>query len=122
MKTTPDTRPLAERITQGPVASRDKTSQPVHIHNAGNPARAIANVYGNSETIDANAELVIETFNVTHETKRTPRQLADERAELIATLRENMKTVKLYSGDAEPGSIRALQIQQADELLTRLQS
>jgi hypothetical protein len=37
---------------------------------------------------DANAELIAEAFNVCHETGRTPRQLADERAELIVALKE----------------------------------
>lgn len=34
----------------------------------------------------ANAHLIAETFSVHHETNRTPRQLAEERAELVGAL------------------------------------
>lgn len=50
----------------------------------------LATVYGNEDMPEegeevglANANLIAESFNVAHETGLTPRQLADQRAELL---------------------------------------
>jgi len=125
MKTTPDTRPLAERITQGSARTLELQVNHVRLTPRGAPTVQVFDEDRENVAVfveHAHGELFNEAFTVCHETRRTPRQLVDERTELIAALRENMKTVKIYSEDAAPGSIRALQIQQASELLTRLQS
>ena len=84
MKTTPDTRPLAERITQGPFEIHPNSATVTRTHSGYD----VITVYlGSDDERKANAELIAEAFNTCHETKRTPRQLADERAELIAALR-----------------------------------
>jgi hypothetical protein len=85
----PTTRPLAERITQGPNFITQKADGIIRIHSrGGSPLAVIADKPEDCEVAQANAILVAETFNVTHETGRTPRQLADERAELIAVLQD----------------------------------
>jgi hypothetical protein len=91
---TPTTRPLAERITQGTAVF---DIEAVHASKPGcflitdgtqDPLNGIAVACIHKEHGEriANAELIAEAFNVTHETGRTPRQLADERAELITAL------------------------------------
>lgn len=87
MKTTPDTRPLAERITPGKAQflSSNDFADPAAVLIEGETI-AEAKPIGHRHEMNANAELIAEVFNVTHETGRTPRQLADERAELIASL------------------------------------
>lgn len=42
--------------------------------------------------MQANAALIAEAFNVTHETGRTPRQLADERGKLLAALKADRRS------------------------------
>ena len=48
---------------------------------------------------EANAGLVAEAFNVLHETGLTPRQLAEERAELLEALRGLVSVSDHYTGD-----------------------
>ena len=85
MKTTPDTRPLVGRITQGPY--KVSHSKLYFTTEEGAWIAGLRDGFLPIEEKDANTELITETFNVTRETGRTPRQLADERAELIAALR-----------------------------------
>lgn len=78
---TTDTRPLAERITPGPV-TLGTGSRVVSAHNAW---VTVAEAYSNSRDgvvlpagmQKANAELIVETFNICHETGKTPRELAE---------------------------------------------
>lgn len=60
-------------------------NQVVRIHD-----RTISHVWSNTDYADgeseANAALIAEAFNVADVTGRTPRQLADERAELLKTI------------------------------------
>lgn len=108
---TTDTRPLAERITQGPMH--------VYKHEHWWPTvRTIADKnildadcsmskgewHENMPEAMANAELVTEAFNVTHETKRTPHQLADERAELIAALTRSQELLQHCYDHGKTGS------------------
>ena len=55
---------------------------------------------GNIHTRIANAELVCEAFNVAHETGRTPRQLADERAELVEVIENAMGFIPMMLDEA----------------------
>jgi len=99
MKTTTETdsRPLAERVTQGAVtctflqrAYGDTKQESAQIHVAegdGDIARVVS-FAGFALTAEdrANAELIAEAFNITHETGRTPRQLAEDVKELRAAM------------------------------------
>lgn len=50
------------------------------------------------EQAKANAKLIEEAFNVATETGRTPRQLADDRAELLVALRLMLDTTRHCDG------------------------
>ncbi len=65
-KDTP-TKPLAQRITQGKVSKKG------NCIDSNNGIRIALSL--NTPGWDANAELICETFNVTHETGKTPREL-----------------------------------------------
>ena len=77
-------RPLAERITQGPITATKYTGPDDSWRVGGEFPHRVCG--GSNKVSGADAELIAEAFNVTHETGRTPRQLADERAELIEAL------------------------------------
>ena len=82
-------KPLAERITPGIAivdASENVWATFSKIADL-NPLQADTYRKASHEERRANIELIAEAFNVTHETGKTPRQLADERAELITTLK-----------------------------------
>lgn len=101
------TRPLAERITQGPVTYDGCT---LFIKQSLNGMLIFKAYVGTP----GNAELIAEAFNVTHETGKTPCQLADERAELITAL--NGVLAGTAWSHIEPDKLET-----ACELLTRLQ-
>jgi len=106
------TKPLSQRITQGPVTSEGGT---LYIKQSPSGMLTYKAYVGTSD----NAELIAEAFNVTHETGRTPRQLADERAELIAKLRD------MFNISTHPKSTKEeirMIAREAAQLLTRLQS
>lgn len=63
--------PLVERITDGPV---EREYNKIVAEYTG---YVIATLGAESARRDANAEFIVEAFNVTHETGKTPRQLAD---------------------------------------------
>lgn len=88
MSTNPDTRPLAERITQGPVTFRDCGRLNKDYRAVIQTANGAFDILGPPcmQEVKHNAELIAEAFNTTHETGRTPHQLADEREELIGAL------------------------------------
>lgn len=128
MKTENTTRPLAERITQGPAEIFDTYSATFSNETPGR----VEDVWeiqcreaGNTPcyaTNEDDAFFVVEAFNVTHETGRTPRQLADERAELIAALRAILNAPgEGYTTMSDPDSFET-QCHKATELLTRLNS
>ena len=129
--TTTDTRPLAERITQGLTylwpttwaGGSDshqidgKNTVWIESEDHGEIARLRTDSGKVTDNVYANAELIAEAFNVTHETGRTPRQLADERAELIAAL-DN-----LLASQIDPMGIKAANCcKDAAKLLTLLNS
>ena len=88
-KPTETTKPLSERITQGTA----KIEAMGNLWGGGlkiadmDPQQADCYRKALIAEREANIFLMQESFNVTHETGRTPRQLADERAELIALLK-----------------------------------
>ena len=69
---TENTRPLAERITQEPITAK-------HLPRPGK----VVITAEQSALID---QIRREAMETARETGRTPRQLADERAELVASL------------------------------------
>jgi len=73
-----------------------------------------ARTYDNAEIAPPPPQIADLARTVTHETGRTPRQLADERAELIAALREIVPDE--YTFNAGPIALRNIR-----ELLARLQ-
>lgn len=80
------TRPLAERITQ---VALSRTYSSATIDEDAMPYREICSLTDSefqSEQTEAHFELILEAFMVCQETGKTPRQLADERAELLKTL------------------------------------
>lgn len=90
---TPDPPPLAQIVSPGPVTAY---RNPLHIafedaagwdEFASCVVRFAGDDYDDPQGM-ANAALIKETFDVTTETGRTPRQLADERAELISSLKD----------------------------------
>jgi hypothetical protein len=121
---TPTTRPLAERITQGPALIAQEIALEGVWVEGGSPDEPdeICHCVESSISRDeanANAKLIAEAFNVTHETGRTPRQLADERAELIAAL---LGMLDAYAPHRDASKLDAMQsdVRRAVELLTRL--
>lgn len=135
MKTTPDTRPLVERITKGIFrAEGGKVLYGPVIPDprpmGGTITGCVAIVQGSALRNHAdNTAFIVEAFNVAHETGKTPRQLADERAELIAALRKSHEGmdrlfVTLICMDHEFRPSKSGQpweaITEAHELLTRL--
>lgn len=72
-----ETKPLAQRITQGPY-SCDKNGTIVGAANDGIAVTRDTKTAWLSPCQPANAELIAEAFNVTHETGKTPRELADD--------------------------------------------
>lgn len=92
---TPTMRPLAQRITPGKMQAHRGDPTSLWALNKddeddGYPRISISVVYGivqgEKTPLDeqiADAELIAEAFNTTHETGRTPGELADERAELL---------------------------------------
>jgi hypothetical protein len=101
------TLPLAQRITQGLVTSK------VNAIDAPD-GRRIALVLNTTEW-RANTELIAEAFNTAHETGLTPRQLADERAELIKALADCAESLSRLP-DVD-GAYRATCYQQAAKAL-----
>ena len=77
---TEDTRPLAQRITQGPYIVTE--SKLIFCTEGGGWIAMVREGYLPSDEKDANTELIAEAFNVTHETGRTPRQLLERVFEL----------------------------------------
>lgn len=68
------TKPLAERITQGPYKRIRYTGD----EDSHKVCTALHNICGGSNKLcGADAELILEAFNVTHETGKTPRELAN---------------------------------------------
>lgn len=54
----------------------------------GNPVADCGFLFRSVDERNANAALIAEAFNVAHETGLTPRQLAEQRAELLAICHE----------------------------------
>ena len=100
---TPTTRPLAERITQGPVrVNQNPSFAHIAVDGDGVLAKIRGTFTGRNEDI-AHAEILVEAINVTHETGRTPRQLAEERAELIRELSALVETFHREAPACSPG-------------------
>jgi hypothetical protein len=101
MKTTNTSgnRPLAERVTQGTVTytfltksygnTKQESSQIHVVDGEGDIAKVVSFAgYRLTDEDRANTELITEAFNVTCETGRTPRQLAEDAKELLGVLQE----------------------------------
>lgn len=121
-------RPLAERITQGPVRlNQNPGFKRIVLNENGIVANFYAEFVTRSEE-DANAELFVEAVTVCMETGRTPAQLRDERAELIASLSRITRLHELglfgpaHEGITFKNSDLPETLSTARELLTRLQS
>ena len=58
--------------------------------NADNPLLTvtICGVFGNDETANADANLIVDAFNVTNETGLTPRELLSQRDELVELIHD----------------------------------
>ena len=52
---------------------------------------------------EADARLIAEAFNVAHETGLTPRQLAEQRAELLAIAKSFVANIEEWDGEPLPG-------------------
>jgi hypothetical protein len=76
MKTT-EQKPLAERITQGRMHAFQLSDYTIIGEAPPLPGAHIARLVTRPD-MEANAELIAEAFNITHETGRTPRQLAED--------------------------------------------
>ncbi len=101
---TKNTRPLAERITQEPITASQLPGP-----------RKVIMTAEQSALID---QIRHEAMETARETGRTPRQLADERAELIASLETLIRPFeKGWKVDDMPS-----RAEEARELLTRLRS
>lgn len=61
-------------------------SESIHIDGLRYPIVGISHFEEDTPEMDANAELITEAFNVTHETGLTPRELARDREELAAAV------------------------------------
>lgn len=81
---TTDTLPLAQRITQGQLTINPPENPDIFTGKPGTFWLIGGDVALSNSA--ANAELIAEAFNVTHETGKTPRQLAHERSELTEVL------------------------------------
>ena len=97
-----DSRPLAERITQSTLETQinhlrlsPQGTPTVQIYDAGKQNVA-AFVY------EADGQLFTEASNVTHETGRTPRQLAEDVAELRAALTTATEALAFVRTDVSP--------------------
>ena len=113
MKTTESTRPLAKRIT--PEAPRIDPECLSTLDDIKYTPVWIENAWEGDPEAEANVELIAEAFNVTHETGRTPRQLADDRAALIAALTDCAESLSRLP-DVD-GAYRATTYQQAAKTL-----
>jgi hypothetical protein len=118
-------RPLAERITQGPYAVTDTyqgaLTEKWHgmPHTVTGEGFSICLMFGdgtsNRGVTAANTELIAEAFSVTHETGRTPRQIAEDVKELRNALenmvdcqREDDKTAFFMRYDRSAAQARAV--------------
>lgn len=91
---TDTTRQLAQRITQGKLRPSVLKHCGFEIACEHEPAGLRGD-----DPEKANSELIAEAFLVTLETGKTPRQLADERVELIAALTEMLKRCDMFPND-----------------------
>ncbi len=108
---TPQPLPLAKRITQGEGYHWQGTRKsPDSLIYFGVKLGANILYMGNSSPKGPDAELIAEAFNVTHETGKTPRQLADElkdasiALQLVKGFLEDLRT-------SNPGYMRNLVLQ-----------
>ena len=71
------------------VVSRGLHKDKLIQTNADNPLLTvtICGVFGNDETANADANLIVDAFNVTNETDLTPRELLSQRDELVDALK-----------------------------------
>lgn len=75
-----------DRVTKGPWGAGESADGEYLLWAESDPNTAIAAVFP-SDSTDANAQLIAETGTVFHETGLTPRELAEQRAELLAALK-----------------------------------
>lgn len=114
-----DTRPLAERVTQGPMHAF-RLSDYLIIGEAPPAAGAHIARMTTRPDMGANAELITEAFNVTHETGLTPRELTRDREDLIVALKNILNAPGAgYAPMSDPESFES-QCQNAQALLDRL--
>lgn len=108
MKTTTDTRPLVERITQELEPRESTNDTPAHLDRGikYSPAWVECAWDGNAEA-EANVELIYDAFETAHRTRRTPSELASERQELLDMLREVNDGFWLHPKDEAPGKANA---------------
>ena len=102
MKTTTETLPLAKRITQGPVKKHRAEGLSRAPQSWGLRYEITSPELFVGFTLErSDAELIAEAFNVTHETGKTPRQLADENAELKRSLSTMTALARLKFGNLD---------------------
>lgn len=122
-----DSRPLAERITQG-IAEGTMirktydgcmTQESIVIRSTGDENGTVAEVTGFigfplSEENKADARLIVQAFNVAHETGRTPRQLAEDVKELRASCEALLAIVDRLHRDTYAPNVSSDWKEQAD--------
>ena len=101
---------LAAKITQGTFRVAEEIAGEGIWVEGGNPDEpdeichcTVSSLF--REEAQANAELIVEAFNVTNETGRTPRQLAEDRQELQDALRQSQDLLAEAYHHARSGSL-----------------
>lgn len=101
MKTTTDTRPLAERITQSRLETQVNharlTPQGTPTVQVFDDTRCNVAVFVN----ESDSEIFTDAMNTAHRTRRTPSELAVERDELLKRVEELEKSLEMLADDIE---------------------
>lgn len=110
------------------VVSRGLHKDKLIQTNADNPLLTvtICGVFGNDETANADANLIVDAFNVTNETDLTPRELLSQRDELVEVLKELVertkrgKNILRETSTSNKGAWNIFDTEKANDLLTKI--
>lgn len=104
------------------VVSRGLHKDKLIQTNADNPLLTvtICGVFGNDETANADANLIVDAFNVTNETGLTPRELLAQRDELVELIHDAGSQIEyLHDKFSETGTGNNV-ISRIKSLLTKI--